>query len=255
MTFSLLGLRFSVYGLLVGLAAAVGIGLVEKKAGQHQISQQQLWTYLWPILLGSLLGARAWHVATDYHLYVQQPWQAFYIWNGGLSILGAVLGALVVGWGWHQVLPAKSRLSLPLLADISIFGLPIAQAIGRLGNFVNQELYGWPSSLPWAIPIRPENRVSGFEMATHFHPLFAYEMIFTAGFGVAVWWLADQQKIKLGSGRMFGWYVLYYSLVRFCLDFLRIEKTSFGVIGVNQAVLLGVMLVVSWWLARGVRRA
>ena len=131
--------------------------------------------------------------------------------------------------------------------DIIIFGLPLGQAIGRLGNYFNQELYGLPTSLPWGIFIDVQHRIASYTHVERFHPLFAYEMIFTAAFGIGLWMysLRVKKPIKIGSGFYFLVYVLYYCFVRFCLDFLRIDKTYFlgTSLGLNQVILILLMLI------------
>lgn len=252
MSISLFGVQFQLYGLIVGIAAATGLLLMEFQAKKEDIDQDRFWQYIWVSLIGVVIGARLWHVATDFHLYQNNLIEAFYIWQGGMSILGAVLGGGLAAWLLNFILPEEKRVSLKLLADISVFGLPIAQAIGRWGNFVNQELYGWPTSLPWGIFIAPENRVPGFEQYEMFHPLFAYEMLVTGLFGGAIWWLWYRSSVPkhmaIGTGRLFGWYVLYYSAARFILDFLRIEKASWSGLGINQWILIGVSIGAAIWL-------
>lgn len=252
MTVTLLGVTFHVYGFLIGSAAAAGLLTAEWYSQRYQVAPKLFWrAALWSVV-GGAVGARGWHVATDWHLYQSQPITALFVWNGGLSILGAVAGAAASLFVWQAF--SGKQLGLAKLADIAVFGLPLAQAIGRWGNFVNQELYGLPSNLPWAITIEPAYRLTGFEQFVRYHPLFLYEQIFTAGFWVWLMWYQRSGRLArswlaVGSGRLFLCYVWLYAGVRFVLDFIRLEKqvVVFG-LGKNQVILLLVILVLGGWL-------
>lgn len=241
------------YGLLVGLAILIVFHLLEKKARQIHLFPQKISSdFFWMVLVVSLVfgvfGARVWHIATDFHIYndlvsQQNWWSLFELWNGGLSVLGAILGA-VVGMGgfvWWQ----KKDFSLAFIfLDLAAFALPFGQAVGRFANFVNQELYGAPSSLPWALFIDPENRLRGYENFTRFHPLFFYEALCMLGFGALVWWYHSKKKESLGTGKYFFWYLGFYASLRFLLDFLRIDFLPFwGRLGINQVVLICLLVV------------
>src|SRR5258708_475594 len=235
---------FHLYGLIIGVAAAIGFLLSEKKARQYGVSEEVFWSAALWIGVGGVIGARAYHVWTDFQLYRFHLIDVLRIWNGGLSIIGAVIGgciAAAIFLRWKK----PQHFSLLKMFDIAVFGLPFAQAIGRLGNFVNQELYGLPSNLPWAIYIHPQHRLPGFEQFSRFHPLFAYEMVATVAFGIFIWWW-DARHPSSRSGQYFWWYLLYYSAVRFLLDFLRIDKALFlgTALGLNQVVLLLVVIFV-----------
>jgi phosphatidylglycerol:prolipoprotein diacylglycerol transferase len=249
--FTFFGLTFHLYGLIVGLAAATSITLVEKKAKSQGVTENDFWSLVIWIFVAGLLGARLWHVATDFHLYQHNLLDAIKIWQGGLSILGGVAGGILGLWGWRQWRRQFSSLiSVNQALDLAVFGLPIGQAIGRWGNYVNQELYGLPSNLPWAIGIDRENRLPEFSQQETFHPLFAYEMLATGLFGAGLWWF-DRRRQRLGranlvgTGKYFWGYVWYYSVVRFGLDFWRVEKMVIDGLGLglNQLILVGVVLV------------
>lgn len=253
---------FHLYGFILGLSVVLGMWLIQKKAqslGYASAALDNL--FIW-VILGGILGARLWHVATDISYYISQPLAALMIWQGGLSILGAVAGGGLAAWWVLRTQPSSvpaSQLTFPLVLDLAVFGLPLAQALGRLGNYVNQELYGWPTTLPWAIEIEPAYRLSGFEQFSTFHPLFAYELIVMIIFGACIWWWAAQPAVKtgwlmgkIGSGRWFAFYVLYYSVIRFSLDFVRIDKTVIAGtgLGVNQMLLALIAFIAGFFLLR-----
>lgn len=255
---SIFGLTFYWYGLIIGLALVIGWQLAEYRLHKevNEISSDQFFKLVMAALVSGLLGARLWHVITDYQLYVDNWVGAFYVWQGGLSILGAVLGGVIGLYVAGRKMKVSGwPASMLTLTDAVIFGMPIAQGIGRLGNFVNQELYGFPTDLPWGLWIDPAYRLRGYEAITHFHPLFAYEMLFTLGFGVVLWAVHAQKKLKIGTGFVTVLYLGYYSLVRFLLDFIRIEKSYwFGLpLGINQLILIACIGWAGWWLGRFIR--
>lgn len=267
------GLTFHWYGLLVGIALVIGWQLIEyrhylvlkdkKNKGLHGLARSvnaHVVPLVVAIAVGSLIGARLWHLITDWSYYqsilVYDPLSLVAIWRGGMSIIGALAGGLVglflASYLLDKVADRKSEQHVMLyILDLSIFGLPIAQAVGRLGNWINQELYGLPTNLPWKMYIEPAARMVGFEDNAYYHPLFAYEAFLTAIFGAGVWalyWYNRWQQ-KLGTGLLWLTYLCWYSWVRFGLDFLRIDKAEgvFG-LGINQLVLLVVAVVSSWCL-------
>lgn len=223
-------MQLNFYGLIVATATLVGFLIIEKKLRQYKLQSFDFYSLSIVTYVFALVFARVWHVFTDFYLYTENFIEVFYIWQGGMSILGAVLGAILGILFYNtffQKIPVKALL------DIAIFALPISQAIGRLGNYVNQELYGLPTELPWAVTIRGER----------YHPLFAYEMFFTLSFAIFIYLFESKIRNsdcwRVSTGNLFLLYILYYSIVRFFLDFLRIEKSIVVAgFGVNQIVLL-----------------
>lgn len=237
------------YGFIVGIAIVTAFELVQKKAKIENISQNRLLEAGVVTLFFGVVGARAWHIITDYWLYIDNFQAIFFIWNGGLSILGGVLGGLIGLQIYLQFLKStqKITLSLATLLDISIFGLPVGQAIGRLANYVNHELYGLPTNGFFKIYISEEHRMAGYESVSYYHPLFLYESIFTASFALFLYFFDKKNKLpKIGSGVLFLSYIFYYSVVRFFLDFLRISRGILvaDVLGINQVILLMVIFAV-----------
>jgi prolipoprotein diacylglyceryl transferase len=177
---------------------------------------------LWAVPFG-LVGGRLYHVATDWRLYFgegRDPVAALYVWQGGLGIWGAIaLGALGAWIGCRRY-----GVKFAPLADALAPGVVIAQAIGRWGNWFNQELYGRPTTLPWGLEIDPEHRVDGYEQYATFHPTFLYESLWDLGTaGLVIW--ADR-KFRLGFGRAFALYVMAYTAGRGWIEALRIDTVQ-----------------------------
>lgn len=177
---------------------------------------------VWGVPFG-LVGGRLYHVLTDWQLYFgedRNPVTALYIWRGGLGVWGAIaLGAVGV------VIGARLRgiRLLPVL-DAMAPGVLIAQALGRWGNWFNQELFGRPTDLPWALEIDEAHRPLGYLDSSTFHPTFLYEFLWcVAAFVVVVW--ADR-RFQLGHGRVVALYVMTYTLGRFWIEGLRIDDVQ-----------------------------
>lgn len=244
----LAGITFHLYGFLVGLGLVVAFSLMEKRLQKTTFPLAKLgWTMI-VVGLGALIGARVYHVLTDWSLYVQNWSLSWQVWRGGLSIIGAVAGGVVALWGWARS-QGWSAQTMYLFLDGAAFGLPFGQAIGRLGNWVNQELYGPPTHLPWGIRIDPAHRLAPYETATHFHPLFAYEALPLLLLGLVFWMYG---KRPIGSGWYFWIYLTFYALLRLVLDFWRLDKMQLVVVGLgfNQCVMLGVLVISSITLVK-----
>ncbi|MFD7506940.1 prolipoprotein diacylglyceryl transferase [Streptomyces sp. NPDC059850] len=209
-------LRGYAFCIIIGVFAAVWLG------GRRWVARGgQVGTVadiaVWAVPFG-LVGGRLYHVITDYQLYFTdgQNWvDAFKIWQGGLGIWGAVaLGALGAWIGCR-----RRGIPLPAYADAIAPGIALAQAIGRWGNWFNQELYGKATTLPWGLKIDADpdtGRVAGT-----YHPTFLYESLWCVGVALLVIW-ADR-RFKLGHGRAFALYVASYTVGRFWIEYLRVD--------------------------------
>ncbi|MFJ6521323.1 prolipoprotein diacylglyceryl transferase [Streptomyces filamentosus] len=171
---------------------------------------------VWAVPFG-LVGGRLYHVITDYQLYFSEgeDWvDAFKIWEGGLGIWGAIAFGAVGAWIGCR----RRGIPLPAYADAIAPGIALAQAIGRWGNWFNQELYGKPTDLPWALKITESaNREAGL-----YHPTFLYESLWCVGVALLVIW-ADR-RFKLGHGRAFALYVAAYCAGRVWTEYLRVDE-------------------------------
>jgi prolipoprotein diacylglyceryl transferase len=197
---------------------------------------------LWAVPAG-LIGARAYHVATDHDLYFgagRNPWAALEIWHGGLGIWGAIAGGAVGAW-----LACRHRgIRMRPLMDALAPSLLLAQAIGRWGNYFNQELFGRPTNKPWALEIDPANRPPGYEEFPTFHPTFLYECVWNLAGAALVVWL--DRRLKLGFGRVFALYVMVYCAGRVWIESLRIDTIELDdVLGLRWGVWMSIILFVA----------
>jgi len=170
-----------------------------------------------------IVGARIYHVVTSPAVYLNEPVRALYVWQGGLGIPGGIAGGFLAAY----VMCRRRGLSKSAFADSVAPGIAVAQAIGRLGNWFNSELFGRPTTLPWGLEIDPDNpdAVPG---AVAYHPTFLYELLWNLGVaGLVIW--ADR-RWKLGGGRVFALYLAAYAVGRFWIEALRIDaaNTLFG---------------------------
>ncbi len=191
-----------------------------------------------------LIGARLYHVITSPDQYVHHPLEALYVWRGGLGIWGGVLGGALGAW-W-----ALRRRQIPFgdFADALAPALPVAQAIGRFGNWFNQELYGRATTLPWGLKIDAEHSPDG--VAGTYHPTFLYEALWNLGVAAVVVW-ADR-RYRLRRGRAFALYVALYCVGRFWIEALRIDTAHrfFG-LRLNDYVAVAVFVAaVTYFVAR-----
>lgn len=238
------------YAVAILLGVVVGVVVGDRRwraRGGAPGTVADLATFAVP---GGIVGARLYHVVTSPGPYLEDPLSALYIWEGGLGIPGAIAGGAFATW-----LVARRRgIAVPALADAVAPGLALAQAVGRFGNWFNQELFGRPTTLPWGLEIDPDNRdaVPGAEA---YHPTFLYESLWNVGVALLVIWV--DRRWKLGHGRAFALYVAAYGVGRLWIEGLRIDDTAtFGGLRLNQYVAAALVVGgLSWfWWRRGTQR-
>lgn len=240
------------YGILIALGALTAVWLTQRRyeaAGGDPLRIQRL--AMWAIPAG-IIGARAYHVATDFDRFRDDFWEAFRIWGGGLGIWGAISAGALVGW-W---LANREGWDKANMLDAAAPAIPLAQAIGRLGNWFNQELFGRPSDLPWALEIDPEHRPAEYLDVETFHPTFLYEMIWNLAVAAFLIFVVPRVLPRLRDGGVFALYVVGYTFGRLWIELVRIDPAS-EVLGqrVNVWVSLLVMAggLVAVWRLRGGR--
>ena len=186
---------------------------------------------VWAVPFG-ILGGRLYHVLTTPQPYFGEggdPLRAFAIWEGGLGIWGAIALGGVGAW----IACRRRGIPLPAFGDAIAPALLVAQAIGRLGNWFNQELFGRPTTLPWALEIDPVHRPAGYQAFATFHPAFLYELLWNLAAAAVVVW-ADR-RFRLSHGRAFALYVALYCAGRLWIELLRIDDAN-RILGVRLNV-------------------
>ena len=214
-------LALRAYGLLIALGVFAAVWLASRRweargGDPGDISSIALWA-----VPAGLIGARIYHVATDYELYRGKNWlDMFKIWAGGLGIWGGIAGGVLVG----AYVAHRRHLRVPALLDVVAPALPLAQAIGRWGNYFNQELFGRPTKLPWGLKIDAAHKVGlplSYQQYSTFHPTFLYESLWDlAVVGIV---LLVEKKVRLKRGRLLAVYVAAYTFGRFFTEYLRID--------------------------------
>lgn len=193
---------------------------------------------LWAVPFG-IIGGRLYHVVTDWQLYFAPGGSgiigALRIWDGGLGIWGAVALGGLGAW----IAARRLGVALPPIADSIAPGIALAQAIGRWGNWFNQELFGAPTTLPWGLEIAPQFRPEGYSEFATFHPTFLYESLWMVGVALVLIW-ADK-RFQMGHGRVFALYVLLYCLGRGWIEYLRID-TANTILGVRLNVWTSILV-------------
>lgn len=234
-------LSFRWYGFLIGLGVAVAVYVSLRLARRFKVKEGEVWDGMVWVLGGGIMGARIYHVLDWWQYYIVHPGEILAFWHGGMGIYGGIVGGLIGLW-WYSRKRGKSLLRL---ADLAVIGLPLGQAIGRWGNFINQELYGKPTNLPWGIYIRPENRLLSVMEFAKFHPLFLYESLWSLVVFFILLRLVKRQKRQ--RGEIFFSYLGLYSFGRFWLEWLRIESWLIGGVNVAQMISLGLVMIVVGW--------
>jgi phosphatidylglycerol:prolipoprotein diacylglycerol transferase len=227
-------------GLLIALGIAAGALLAAREAKRRDYDPEIIYDLFLPVAIWGILGARLWHILTPplssveigltTQYYFSHPIDFAAFWIGGFGIPGAWISGILALLYFAR----KNEFSFLELADILAPGLALAQAIGRLGNYFNQELYGLPTNLPWKIFIDPASRLSGFESVNFYQPLFAYESFLSFANMIFLLWLSRRFVAILKTGDLFLVYLGVYSFIRFLLEFLRLDVSLVNGFNINQ---------------------
>jgi prolipoprotein diacylglyceryl transferase len=208
------------YGLAIAVAVLAAVAISRRRwAARGGDADAISWLATWSVAAG-LVGARLYHVATDYQRFQGRWLDVFAVWEGGLGIPGGLLAGVLTG----VVLARRRGLPAGELLDVVAPAIPVAQAIGRLGNWFNQELYGRASDLPWAVRIDPEHRPDGLEDVATYHPTFLYEALWNLALAGVLLWV--ERRVRLRRGQLFTLYVAGYALGRLWVESLRIDAAT-----------------------------
>lgn len=238
-------LRVTFYGLFV-MTGVVIAWLVTKRrfaerGGDIEIAER----IIIRVVVFGFLGARAAYVSTHLSRFEGEWWKVIAIWEGGLAIYGGLtVGAIVM-----YLYAKKWGVRFPDFLDSVAPAVPLAQALGRFGNYFNQELFGTPTDLPWGLEIDPPFRPEEYSQFGTFHPTFLYESVMNVALSLVIIWVGNRYPSM--RGRLVGIYFLGYGFIRFLMELIRTD-TSFRFLGLsrNGWVSIGVMILgalVLWW--------
>jgi phosphatidylglycerol---prolipoprotein diacylglyceryl transferase len=240
------------YGVLVMFGAVVGAWLAEREIRRRGENGEAIWdAMVWVLPLG-IIGARVWYVVNDilggHTYYIDNPVKIFYIWEGGLHFFGGLLfGAVALYFFLKQ-----NGMDIWLFLDAIVPAVFIGQALARPANFINQELYGQPTKLPWGIPIDAGHRLAQYAdlsrypvETTRFHPTFAYEMILNILLALLLIWISRQYVDKMKPGAIFSGWLVFAGLARAFIEFFRPDQPRIGDSFVTYTMLVSLLMAVA----------
>mgnify|MGYP006426749025 CR=1 FL=1 len=224
------------YGLLMVSAILIGAYVASVRVQKRGEDSENLWDMLIWILIPGIIGARLYYVfiqsprdETGIGRYLSNPIEILQIWDGGIHIFGAFIFGGIALWLYTRL----NRLPTLIYLDAIALALPLAQAIGRWGNFINQELYGPPTNLPWGLRIDPPHRIPPYNNlveypeSTRFHPLFLYESLWNFLGFFLIFWISRRFGAQLKDGDILLLYLIWYPGGRFFIEFLRTDSWFF----------------------------
>jgi len=239
-------LKIHWYGVFIVLGIACGLFVVLKLAKKVSVSSDEIFDLGFYAIIFSLIGARVYAVFLELDFYLSHPFEIIAVWHGGLAIHGAIIG----GVSTVLVYCYFKKKFFWLFADLVAPALALGQAIGRFGNYFNQELFGGPTNLPWGIPIALQNRPEQFLNFQYFHPTFLSESVlnfFNFCFLVFLFLVIKGKYKVLGikyQGVIFLVYLINYSLIRICMEILRQDPTP-EFFGVRLPILVSLLIIIS----------
>ena len=214
-------LSLKMYGLMIALGVVAAVWMFGRRLEQRQIgtADDASAIAVWAVLAG-VIGARLYHVVTDYDLFRNDWGKIPAIWEGGLGIPGGLLLGIPVG----LYVTHKRGIPMAAAATCAAPAIPLAQSIGRWGNYFNQELYGRATDLPWALEIDSAHLVDGYAVGTTFHPTFLYESLWSLGLVFLLLWI--DRRFRPAPGQLMVMYIMGYGAGRFWVEGLRIDPAD-----------------------------
>lgn len=253
-TIRLFGMEFPLrwYGVIVMAGVIVGSMIVEREIRRRGENGDRIWdALLWVLPIG-IIGARLWFVLNatlgGNRFYIENPGSIIRVWEGGLHIFGGFLfGAAALLWYLRQ-----NKLDPWLFLDSAGPALLIGQGIGRIANFINQELYGPPTTLPWGIPISADHRLPEFQdmslypvETTRFHPTFAYEMLWNFTTAGLLLWLSRRYGKELKPGTLFAGWLIAAGLGRVVIEFFRPDQPKIPDLGISYTSIFAALMAIT----------
>ncbi len=232
-------LQISYYSLIILFGVFIGGSLVIKEANKFNINKEFIANLIFWLVIIGMLGARLYYVLFNWNYYQSNIIEIFKVWEGGLAIHGGI----ILGFLFLIIYAAKYKVNLLRLTDILVVGVIIGQAIGRWGNFFNQEAYGKEVTREFLVSLRlPDYIVEGMNiLGRYYHPTFLYESLWClVGFFVL---LLIRKYKYLKRGQLTGIYFVWYSFGRFCIEFLRTDSLMIGEFKVAQIISLLLFII------------
>lgn len=231
-------LDIHIYGLLIGMGVLVAIVVTTRRYAARGNDPAPIERILVRAVILGFVGARLAYVSTHLGRFEGEWWKVIAVWEGGLALFGGLTaGTLSALWSMR-----RERLDPRPLVDAAAVGIPVAQAIGRWGNYFNQELFGTPTGLPWGLEIDPVHRPERYASSETFHPTFLYEFLWNVVVVVPVLLWLDRRKV-LPAGGLFLVYAILYAIGRFGLELIRTD-TTFRLLGLSRNAWVSVLVVV-----------
>ena len=238
-------LRVTFYGILVMTGVVVAWLIVKHRYGARGGDVAVAERIVIRIVIWGFIGARIAYISTHLSRFADEWWKVIAVWEGGIAIYGGLTAGAIALVYYVR----KWDASLPDFLDSVAPAVPAAQAIGRWGNYFNQELFGTPTDLPWGLEIDPQNRPAAYPDAETFHPTFLYESLLNVGLVFLIIWAGN--RFPSLRGRLIGIYFMGYGLIRFLMELIRTDTTfRFWGLSRNGWVSIGFILlgaIVLWW--------
>ncbi|MEA3463740.1 MAG: prolipoprotein diacylglyceryl transferase [Patescibacteria group bacterium] len=231
------------YGLFIVLGILLAILTALKLSSYYKIKKETIIDLAFYLIIGGIIGARIYHILLEWQYYSGHPLNIFKIWQGGLAIHGAIFAGLAIIWHFAKKYQHNPWLLIAIVAP----SLALAQAIGRWGNYFNQELFGKPTSMPWGIPIDLINRPIKYINNDFFHPAFLYEsignfLIFLILISFHIWIIKKNKFNNFCYLLSVICYLILYSVLRFSLEFIRIDQT-YIIFGLRFPQLISLLII------------
>ena len=253
-TFHLFGYEFPLrwYGVIVMIGVVVGALIVERELKRRGENSDRIWDALIWVLPAGIIGARLWYVANAIvggnRSYIENPASIIRVWEGGLHIFGGFLfGVIALLWYLRQ-----NHLDPWLFLDAAGPAALIGQGIGRIANFINQELYGPPTTLPWGIKIQAEHRLPQYQdlklfpvETTRFHPTFAYEMLWNFASAGLLLWFSRRYEKQLKPGALFGGWLVLAGIGRVIIEFFRPDQPKIPSLGISYSSIFAALMAIA----------
>jgi len=220
--FYIAGFPIYYYGIILASAIFVGIVISNNVAIKQYYLTGIIPNIATSVIIGGIAGARLYYCILNYGIYLKNPLEILAFREGGLSIHGAIIGGLIVLFFQAK----RHHIEFLKLCDIFAVGLPLAQGIGRWGNFFNSEAFGLPTNLPWKLYVKQPYRPDAYFSNEYFHPAFLYESILDIGLFIILYFII-MPKEKHNAGVISAWYLLLYSIIRFFIEMIRIDCTGY----------------------------